>query len=484
MAIRRSDPRRRRVGVLLEDHDKAAVTTAATAADALPAKRKPAQEKTAKPATAYCGSARRRHLTKTSDLIPKRWLSRTIVALVIVFCVAAINVLYMYATQMTQFVGERAIEVFSLTQRGSLSQWFTTLLLIISGMASLQIYALRQHRSDDYRGTYRLWFWLAMLFLLASVDAAVGLHDLAVHAVSYFTGRSLSHGGWALITVKLIALTALVVRGCIEVRQSKGALVAVLFVWFAYAGATLMQLPQAQSGVVFNYEVAYGNLYLFGTVALFQSLVIYSRFVYMSAQGLIVAKTKAKAEVKTKTKSKTKAKAKSKTKSETKTKTKTTAKSKPKTTAQPEPVAKTKAELKAEAKAAAKAEAQAKAQAKATAKAEAQAKAKAAIEAKAATAKAEAIAKAKAEIERKAAAKAQAKADAKAAIEAKAKAKADAYSAKKATKQVAKTKPSVDSTNTPSASESEVESLPLSNKLSKREKKRQRKAKQQQRRAA
>lgn len=478
MAIRRSDPRRRRVGVLLEDHDKAAVTTAATAADALPAKRKPAQEKTAKPATAYCGSARRRHLTKTSDLIPKRWLSRTIVALVIVFCVAAINVLYMYATQMTQFVGERAIEVFSLTQRGSLSQWFTTLLLIISGMASLQIYALRQHRSDDYRGTYRLWFWLAMLFLLASVDAAVGLHDLAVHAVSYFTGRSLSHGGWALITVKLIALTALVVRGCIEVRQSKGALVAVLFVWFAYAGATLMQLPQAQSGVVFNYEVAYGNLYLFGTVALFQSLVIYSRFVYMSAQGLIVAKTKAKAEVKTKTKSKTKAKAKSKTKSETKTKT--TAKSKPKTTAQPEPVAKTKAELKAEAKAAAKAEAQAKAQAKA----EAQAKAKAAIEAKAATAKAEAIAKAKAEIERKAAAKAQAKADAKAAIEAKAKAKADAYSAKKATKQVAKTKPSVDSTNTPSASESEVESLPLSNKLSKREKKRQRKAKQQQRRAA
>ena len=482
MAIRRSDPRRRRVGVLLEDHDKAAVTTAATAADALPAKRKPAQEKTAKPATAYCGSARRRHLTKTSDLIPKRWLSRTIVALVIVFCVAAINVLYMYATQMTQFVGERAIEVFSLTQRGSLSQWFTTLLLIISGMASLQIYALRQHRSDDYRGTYRLWFWLAMLFLLASVDAAVGLHDLAVHAVSYFTGRSLSHGGWALITVKLIALTALVVRGCIEVRQSKGALVAVLFVWFAYAGATLMQLPQAQSGVVFNYEVAYGNLYLFGTVALFQSLVIYSRFVYMSAQGLIVAKTKAKAEVKTKTKSKTKAKAKSKTKTETKTKT--TAKSKPKTTAQPEPVAKTKAELKAEAKAAAKAEAQAKAAAKATAKAEAQAKAKAAIEAKAATAKAEAIAKAKAEIERKAAAKAQAKADAKAAIEAKAKAKADAYSAKKATKQVAKTKPSVDSTNTPSASESEVESLPLSNKLSKREKKRQRKAKQQQRRAA
>ena len=478
MAIRRSDPRRRRVGVLLEDHDKAAVTTAATAADALPAKRKPAQEKTAKPATAYCGSARRRHLTKTSDLIPKRWLSRTIVALVIVFCVAAINVVYMYATQMTQFVGERAIEVFSLTQRGSLSQWFTTLLLIISGMASLQIYALRQHRSDDYRGTYRLWFWLAMLFLLASVDAAVGLHDLAVHAVSYFTGRSLSHGGWALITVKLIALTALVVRGCIEVRQSKGALIAVLFVWFAYAGATLMQLPQAQSGVVFNYEVAYGNLYLFGTVALFQSLVIYSRFVYMSAQGLIVAKTKAKAEVKTKTKSKTKAKAKSKTKSETKTKT--TAKSKPKTTAQPEPVAKTKAELKAEAKAAAKAEAQAKAQAKA----EAQAKAKAAIEAKAATVKAEAIAKAKAEIERKAAAKAQAKADAKAAIEAKAKAKADAYSAKKATKQVAKTKPSVDSTNTPSASESEVESLPLSNKLSKREKKRQRKAKQQQRRAA
>ena len=419
MAIRRSDQRRRRVGVLLDDPDKVAeITTSVSTA-------RPTQKKSQpeKPAAAYRVS----YLTKTSDLIPTRFLSCSLVVLALVLVIATINWLYMHASQMTEMVGVQALEAFSLTGRGSLSQWFTTLLLILSGMASLQIYALRQHRSDDYRGTYRLWLWLALLFLFASFDAAVGIHDMAIHAVSHFTGKPLTHGGWALVTLKLVALTALVVRGIFEVRQSKGALIAVLFVWFAYSGAILMQLPQIETGTVLDYEPVYGNLYLFATVALFCSLVCYARYVLMSAQGLIVAKPEVETKSKAKSESKTKAKSKTTTKTTTKTAattttkatTKSKAKSKAKTTSTPAtaPVvqakSKSKSQLRAEAKAAAKAEAAAKAQAKLKADAEAKeralAGAKAEHEAKlaaAANAKAEAIARAKAEIEAKSKAKA------------------------------------------------------------------------------
>ena len=476
MAIRRNDPRRRRVGVLLDDPGKVA-EVATAASSARPSSKKPQSEK---PVTAY----RVRHLTKTSDLIPTRFLSCCLVVLVVVFGVAIINWLYLYATQMTEVVGVRALETFSLTGRGSLSHWFTTSLLIFSGMASLQIYALRQHRSDDYRGTYRLWLWLALLFLFASVDAAVGLHDLAIHAYSYFTGRSLSHGGWALVTIKLVALTALVVRGVYEVRQSKGALIAVLFVWFAYAGAILIQLPQAQSGTVLEYEAVYGNLYLFGTVALFHSLMFYARFVFMSVQGLIVAKPEVK------TKAVAKAKAKSKSKSQANSKANSDSASQAKT--------KTKAELKAEAKATAKAEAKAAAAAKAEAKAQAkeqaqlaaqaraneQAQAKAKEQAKSksqAKAKAQAQAKAKAEIQAKAKAKAEANARAKAQIEAKARAKAEIEAKARAKAEVhAKQKAAKVAE---SSSGSDEPTLPLSGKLNKRQLRKQRKA-ERNRRAA
>ena len=474
MAIRRNDPRRRRVGVLLEDPGK--VAEVATAVSSAQTSSKKSQSE--KLATAY----RVRQLTKTSDLIPTRFLSCCLVMLAVVFVIAIINWLFLYAAQMTEVFGVRALETFSLTGRGSLSHWFTTSLLIFSGMASLQIYALRQHRSDDYRGTYRLWLWLALLFLFASVDAAVGLHDLAVHAYSYFTGRSLSHGGWALVTLKLVALTALVVRGVYEVRQSKGALIAVLFVWFAYAGAILMQLPQAQSGTVLEYEAVYGNLYLFGTVALFHSLMFYARFVFMSVQGLIVAKPEVKTKAVAKTKSKSKSQSDSASQAKTKTKAELKAEAKAAAKAEAKAAAAAKAQAKAQAKeqaqlaaqAQANEQAQAKAQAKVQAKAKAQAKAQAKAKAQAqAKAKAEIQAKAKAKAEANARAKAQieAKARAKAEIEAKARAKAEAHAKQKAAK-VAE-----------SSSGSDEPTLPLSGKLNKRQLRKQRKAERKNRAA-
>lgn len=289
MVIRRSDSRRRRVGVLIDE--SSAASDGVDDSDVSQVKTVSRKKAVVTPANAYALSAKRRHLAKTTDLIPKRVLSFALVVLSLVAAVAMLNWLYLSATQLTQVLGNRAIEVFSLTQYGSISQWFTTLLLIVSGMASLQIYALRQHRSNDYRGTYRLWFWLSLLLLFASLDSAVGLHDLFLNAIGYFTNRPITHGGWALVTFKLFALTLLVGRGLIEVRQSKGAVVAVLFVWVAYAGSIVMQLPQVKSGIVSDFEAYYGNSILFGTVALLLAIFTYARFVYLGAQGLLVVKT-------------------------------------------------------------------------------------------------------------------------------------------------------------------------------------------------
>lgn len=248
---------------------------------------KESSEPVSGPTSEYSASARRRHLAKTTDLIPKRWITVTMVVLGLCTGVGLINVLYLFSAELVAVMGPRAEEVFSLSARGSLSQWFTTILLIISGMASLQIYALRQHRSNDYRGTYKLWFWLAFLLLFASLDSAVGLRDLALSTVNYVTGLAFSHGGWPLIFVKLFVLSVLVGRGLVEVRKSSTAIVGVVIVWLAYAGATLIQLPQLQDQTGAQHELFYGNMTLVGSAVLILTIFLYARFVYLSAQGLI-----------------------------------------------------------------------------------------------------------------------------------------------------------------------------------------------------
>ena len=45
-------------------------------------------------------------------------------------------------------------------------------------LGSLLIYSIRRHKLDDYRGHYRWWLVAGIAWLVMSVDAITGLHDL------------------------------------------------------------------------------------------------------------------------------------------------------------------------------------------------------------------------------------------------------------------------------------------------------------------
>lgn len=282
MAIRRSDTRRRRVGVLIDDQVVASVEPpvaekSASAADAT----------FEKSSSEYSISARRRHLAKTTDLIPKR----AVAVALLVFCLAAgvglINLLSFYSGQMRELLGERATEVFSLTQQGSVAQWFCTTLLMLGGMASFQIYALRRHRSDDYVGAYKLWFWMAVLLLFASLNSAVGLHQLAVHAAGTLVGSQMAPGGWVFVGITLAGILLVAIRMIVEVRQSRVASAGVVLVSLAFCSATLVQVPQIKTTLGSNVDVAYGNLLVVGNALLLLTVFLYARFVYFCAQGIL-----------------------------------------------------------------------------------------------------------------------------------------------------------------------------------------------------
>ncbi|MDA0660422.1 MAG: hypothetical protein O3C60_16495 [Planctomycetota bacterium] len=70
-----------------------------------------------------------------------------------------------------------ALPWLDLHRVDSLATWmYTVTLWLCVGWAAF-LYQLRRHRIDDYRGRYRLWVWLAVLWGLASFDVVVGMHD-------------------------------------------------------------------------------------------------------------------------------------------------------------------------------------------------------------------------------------------------------------------------------------------------------------------
>lgn len=280
MVIRRNDQRRRRV--VIDEVSQQNDGQVATARKSRPKTSKPESD-----SRNYAFGANRRNQFKTTDFIPKRFLSFGLLVLTLLTVVCGINLLATQSLNWHRFIGDPGSRAFSLVGVGSLSSWFSSFLLIMTGLASLQIYALRQHRCDDYRGTYRLWLWMSLLFILGSIHCVVDFGSVLANITEAVTQQPVGSKIWALVTFKIFALTLLVVRSLFEVRASRGSLALVVVVWVAYSAATLLQLPAIRHSMVVDYEVYYGNTILFATAMLLISHLAYARFVYLHAQGLI-----------------------------------------------------------------------------------------------------------------------------------------------------------------------------------------------------
>ncbi len=238
---------------------------------------------------AYSASAHRRHQKKTTDLFPKRYRALALVVFLLVACVSGLNTLSIYSPQWQDTFTASQMRTFALSGNGSLSSWFSSFLLMLSGLAALQIYALRQHRCDDYRGTYRLWGWFAALLLLASVNCIVDLTGLAHSIAVRLIGSATGAGFVWLVTAKLLLLSVLVLRGLFEVRASVGALAGVIMVWVAYASAVVLEIPAVRETLGQDYALYYGNSLMAGACFTFMSMVQYARFVFLHSNGLLEA---------------------------------------------------------------------------------------------------------------------------------------------------------------------------------------------------
>ncbi len=187
-------------------------------------------------------------------------------------------------------ISAEAAASLELGMRGSLSSWVATLWLGAAGAMSLLIYSIRRHKLDDYRGRYRWWLVGAAAWLVMSVDATCGIHQLFAATMIHLSGYT-GPGGGVLWWIGLsgIVLCGLSIRISWEMRVCRPAMWAYL----SALGLWTIGLATQMSGVRFG---SLGNLLpaeiskLLGHLSLLFGLSLYARHVILHAQGLLAAR--------------------------------------------------------------------------------------------------------------------------------------------------------------------------------------------------
>lgn len=277
---------------------------------------KPAPMGSKGPVRAYNESVLADRQRRVSEFIPVRPFQVVTLILLLITAIAAIEALYIFTAPPGGHVAalhkspgaEHAFAALDLAARGNLGSWFSSLLFAGGTLTILGLLSIRAHRVDDYRGRYRVWWWVAAAFAFASVDTATGLHDSLGEAGQILAGDSIS-GGRTLLWISAYGLVfgTLSIRAAFEIWSS---LLAVTFgslaALFYFAGIALqLEVVSLEAGNVLQ-TVIVSSLTLSAHVSLVTAVLLYARHVHLDAQGRLLVSADPAAKPKKKAKSKAK----------------------------------------------------------------------------------------------------------------------------------------------------------------------------------
>jgi hypothetical protein len=175
-----------------------------------------------------------------------------------------------------------------LTGPRALANWSASLMLIFAAVLSALIVQFRQHRIDDYRGEYRVWYYVIFGMVVASINASIGGHEILFQAARHAAATyEIPRASLWINGMLSICVTGVCVRLLLEVRSSRGTVVTGLLSGAAYLGHLLLKSGIWRVPTADLQALTIGLARLAGHYLLVMSLAIYARYVVLDAQGLI-----------------------------------------------------------------------------------------------------------------------------------------------------------------------------------------------------
>ena len=111
------------------------------------------------------------------DLIPRRlaMLALWLIGGLAIIC--SLEVLHNWQEKFSATTAAGQFAALDLTRTGCLESWFSSLLLLAASASAFLVYTIRRHRTDDYRGRYRIWLWAVLCCFIAATDVSACLHE-------------------------------------------------------------------------------------------------------------------------------------------------------------------------------------------------------------------------------------------------------------------------------------------------------------------
>ena len=221
------------------------------------------------------------------DLIPRRWWTVSAACVVIVGLAALMaswSWMAFHPPSAEPTPSATALPTtIELASRANV--WFCSVLCLVGGLLSLQIYLIRRHRGDDYRGHYTIWLWTAGVCLVASFNVAVDFHPTLVSAIWLrVAGQELPAHSWYFELVVSVPLLLLSARLIWEMWESKARWGIAAAASLGLVGAT----PRLISSLAEADRLAIAHAAVIGVTSGFViSFLLYARFTLLDAHGLI-----------------------------------------------------------------------------------------------------------------------------------------------------------------------------------------------------
>ncbi len=230
------------------------------------------------------------------QLIPVRMVSfATVVGLFIAITATLLTAHYMiYVSGSLGWYGHPLAVSLDATHPQSIASWLGSHMWLLCLTTTILTFQLRRHKLDDYRGEYRLWFWLVFTCLLASIDSTTHLTELLGYALDRWSQLHLGWSGKALVHSTMAVLVGVLgVRLISELKAVPLSLICWLGGLIAWAGSAA--LAQDALRLDITLQMRYwlrAALWLGGLTAIWIAALSYLRHVYIEAQRRFLARGK------------------------------------------------------------------------------------------------------------------------------------------------------------------------------------------------
>jgi hypothetical protein len=227
---------------------------------------------------------------RVTDLIPQRLIIFGLLLFAALAIVAGLEALYAWSCTpgISRLTTDGKIAAFDLDGEGSLAVWFSSLNLTLASFVAVLVYSIRRHKTDDYRGYYRIWLWAALCWLVMSIDETGSVHEGFMGMMTSVTGTPIYGDGsiWWVIPYFFV-LGAVGTRLLVDMRHCRLSTAALLTTAGCYALAVATQV--LGDGLTRSVMLEEGAE-MVGDVFLLLAMGLHARYVILDAEGLLPAR--------------------------------------------------------------------------------------------------------------------------------------------------------------------------------------------------